>query len=114
MPDNEPIKQFEIESLKEALTEQVYAAAVNYLQGAIDEDLRGFAKAIAKDAMAAIVLPEPRSSQVIADLKAQVRALGELNRVRAHGLSWDLFSQVTEIIIKTMLKTVLSVLPVPT
>lgn len=78
---NVPASNLTVDQLHQAIVEQVASAVGGVVQGAA-EDVRKYAGEISTSLAMAMALPEDRRAQVLAELKGQLGALAELNRIR--------------------------------
>ena len=101
---------FDLNSLKTQTAQTLYQAAKGLLEGAAG-DLRKYAKEIAEDGISALTLPEPRQTELIQELKAQMRVIAEVNRIRANEAGWKTFEQVLMITLRMVVVTAVSLLP---
>lgn len=82
------------------LIDIVQDATQSFLEGSA-ADLRDYASVVASDAANAFFLPPPERDGALKELYAQLRVLGEMQRLRAEDVAWRTFQNTIELIAKT-------------
>ena len=100
---------FNDEDLKASLSEALQDAGRHLLEGAA-HDLQVYVEAISVDLSQVWTIADPDQRQkVYEELLGQLRAVGELNRIRASNAAWVSFTRVVRIATRTLISGVLAV-----
>lgn len=85
------------------LTKIIEAEARDLLQGAA-EDMHRFAVQISADMIRAQTLPPIARDHFLRELRAQLRAVAEINRIRAEAAGWRTFERIVVAVSAVLLK----------
>lgn len=76
------------------------------------EDLHRYALSIAADmAKVAFVADKDKKKELMAELVAQLQAVGEINRIRATRETWAVFEEIMSAVGQTLLAVALKAVP---
>ena len=97
-------------ALKDDVTGILEEQARDLLSGAAG-DVKNYVVAIATDMTRALALPSERREALLRELRAQLRLLGEINRIRAEQQAWETFERIVTVVGQTALNTALRSIP---
>ena len=98
-------------ALKDDVTGILEEQAQSLLQGAAG-DVKNYVVAIATDMTRALMLPtQERREALLRELRAQLRALAEINRIRAEQAAWETFERVVSVAAGVALQTAVRSVP---
>lgn len=98
---------FDRSRLTADLADIVQDAARSVLEGAVT-DLRDYAARIAFDTTQALLLPPPERNHALEEIYAQLRIIGELQRLRAQDAAWEAFNNTITLVAKTAVSALIA------